>query len=225
VLATFELGAGGYWRYHDDSAGIAEDLAGMVTVEGTLSDFNLFGEAVVLGGTDRTYIREVALTENPLGVETYTRDEVVFSATAGLSYRYSDVESETSYNASAQYLFNGEGYGDPSVLADNRTAVGALLAAGDLTASDLSRTGRHYGALSVGASSILGTDLSVQGFWYGNLSDGSGQLSSTLSYRFTGRLSASAGASYSYGETGYEFTPAGQRFAIDLGMSIGSGSF
>lgn len=225
VVGTFELGAGGYWRHRDDSGRVAENFAGMLTVEGTLSDFKLFGEAVLLGGNDRTYVREVSPLENPLGVETYERDEAVFSATAGASYRSTDVETDTGINVSAQYLYNGGGYEDPSVLADNRTGVQALVVAGALAPSDLSRTGRHYGAVSAGVTSILGTDLSLQGLWYANLSDGSGRLSSTLSYRFTERLSASAGASWLYGDEGYEYTPAGQRVGFDVNLDIGSGSF
>ncbi|MFP4115315.1 MAG: hypothetical protein ACLFUA_13175 [Spirochaetales bacterium] len=215
VVDAFEIGFGGFWR--------PKDLpAGMVTVEGSISDFSLFAEAVVLGESDRTYVREAA---TPLGVETYTHDEIVFQGTAGLLYRYSDDDGDINLNAAGQYFYNGEGYEDSSVLSENQLGVLALGQAGELGASDLSEIGRHYAAASAGLSSILGSDISVQSLWYGNLSDASGSVSVTVSYRFNDYVSASTGANYTYGDSGDEFTPLGQRLGAELTVRFGSGSF
>ena len=219
VLGTFELGAGAFWRYEDDPAA-------MVTLEGTVSDWSFFGEGVFLGSSDRRYIREVTPTPtNPAGLEVSTREEPVWSATGGASYRYSPVESDTMFFATGQYLYNGAGYEDPQVLSANREGVALLLAAGELGPSDLVQPGRHYAAVSGSVRSILGSELSVQSLWYGNLADASGQVSATLSYRFTDYLSASSSAAYRYGEPGDEFTVDGQALALELRLDVGSGRF
>lgn len=219
VAGPFEVGVGGFWRYE-------EDPAAMLTAEGTVGDFSLFGEAVVLAGTDRTYIREVAPTlANPFGVETYTKDEAVFKGTAGARYAYADVEGKINLNATAQYFYNGEGYEDPDTLSENRPAALQLVGTGQLSSSDLEQTGRHYGALSAGLRNILESDLSLQALWYADLVDATGQLSTDLSYRLTDELSATVGARYLYGDTGGEFTPTGQRLGFEVSFDVGSGRY
>jgi hypothetical protein len=222
VLGLFELGFGGFWRY--DSA-----PAGMFTLDGTLWELDVFGEAVVLGENDRRYIREVTVSpEAPLGLEVYTRDEPTFQATLGAGYSYSDVEGRINLNAFAQYFYNGEGYEDADLLRENRAGIGALLADGELSSADLTRPGRHYGAVSLSLRNILSSDFSLSGLWYANLSDASGQLSQTLSYRFTDRLSVSGSARWLYGPeepAGAEFTPLGEQLELNLSLSFGSGRF
>ena len=219
VVGPFEVGLGGFWRYE-------EDPAAMLTAEGTVGDFSLFGEAVVLAGTDRTYVREVTPTlENPLGLETYMKDEAVFNGTVGARYGYSDVEGRINLNITAQYLYNGEGYTDPDVLSENRAAALALIGEGDLSASDLTQPGQHYGALSAGLRNILESDVSLQTFWYADILAATGQLSADLSYQFTTELSARVGARYLYGESGAEFTPTGQRLGFEVSFDVGSGRF
>jgi hypothetical protein len=219
VVGPFEVGLGGFWRHE-------EDPAAMLTAEGTLGDFSLFGEAVLLAGTDRSYVREVTPTfANPLGVETYTKDEAVFKGTAGARYGYSDVEGRINLNATAQYFYNGEGYEDPDILSENRPAVLQLIGTGRLSSADLAQPGRHYGALSAGLRNILESDVSFQALWYADLVDTTGQLSTSLSYRFTDDLSATIGANYLYGEVGDELTPTGQRLGFEVSFDIGSGRF
>ena len=214
VVDAFELGAGGYWRY-------GHDPAVMLTAEGSLGDVSLFGEAVLLGGTDRKYVREAA---TPLGVEVYTRDEPVVNGTVGARYRYAWPEGATSLTVAGQYFYNGEGYADASVLTDNRAAVMALVGGEELSRSDLARSGRHYGAASASLGDILDSDVSLSALWYANLADGSGRASTVASYRLNDYVSVSTGPAYHYGATGTELAPNGPRLDVEMAFEV-SGRF
>ena len=196
----------------------------MLTITLPVRDVDLFGEAVLRYGSDRTFVEESSTS--PLGVDAVTYDgQLFFDLTAGLSFIYTFDEVESSVSFAGQYLYNGEGYKDPSVLADNPLGIAALIGAGDLSPSDLANTGRHYAAANVGWNSILGSDVSLGAFWIHNFSDSSGYVAPSVSVSILDRLSASARLSYRYGDEGDEYTPTGDGMTVSLSASFGGGSF
>lgn len=208
VLGASEVTFGGYGR--------RESVSGaMATWSGSLRDVDLFAEAVARYGSTITIVRE----EGTALVTDARADEWFPLATAGFRYAWSDDEGDFSLSLLGQYYFNGEGYDDPSILADPRVA--ALLGSGDLSPRDLQGTGRHYGAASLRWSGALGSDLSPSAFWIGNVSDGSGRVQAEVAWRLTDVLTLTPGYSYAYGDEGDEYAPAGAGHTITLRASLG----
>jgi len=197
--------------------------AAMLTASGSLRQVDLFAEGVASYGSNRTFVRETAL---PPGVETYTTtDEFFFSATAGLSWSHSFSESDSSVMIVAQYLYNGEGYADASVLRDNQTAVYGLIAAGELNQSDIVSSGRHYSASSVTWSDMFGSKITGGLFWMQNYSDLSALITPSLSTTVLDAVQISLRTPIQFGDTGDEFSPTGNAMSIELSVSPGGGSF
>jgi hypothetical protein len=84
-----------------------------------------------------------------------------------------------------------------------------------------SRLGQHYAGLSVSASGILDSDFSASVFAMANLADLSGWVKPSVSWQIFDRLSASAWASFSFGEGGDEFTNLGGIYKAARGLSAG----
>lgn len=226
VLGSLELGIGGLYR---------KDIApsAMATASFPVWDVDVFAEAVVRYGSDRTFVEE---SETALfGVEAVRYEETAFfSATAGMSFVYTFDETDSSVSTSAQYLFNGEGYADATVIQDfrnqaivndNSSGVAALLGSGDISFSDLANTGKHYAAASAGWYDLFGSDFTVQGFWLHNFSDVSGYVSPTVTYAPFDGFDISLSTPYFYGGAGDEYTPAGDNLSVQLQFSLGGGSF
>ncbi|MFP4363037.1 MAG: hypothetical protein ACLFR1_04140 [Spirochaetia bacterium] len=228
VTGTVETGLGIFYRY---------DLAprAMVMVTSPLGDFDIFTEAVVSYGSDRTFIREI---DDPPFYETYTReDEVFFSGTVGGSYFGTD----PSISVAAQYFFNGEGYADTELYADLADPVtgGAIAAAlgYDLSTeegasqvmSELARLmnnwSMHYIGISLGWSSILDSDFSFNTLVLSSLPDFSGVIMPSVSYSFFEQMRISIGGTFQFGESGDYYTPNGAGMSTSLTVGLSSGSF
>ena len=198
--------------------------SGMLTLSGSLGDVDIFGEAVLRYGSDRRFLEESDTA--PLGIEVAEHDEsVFFNATAGFSYLYSFESYDSTLSLAGQYLFNGEGYSDPSLISDNQAGIGALLASGDLRAIDLSQTGQHYAAASAGWRTVFGSGFSIQAFWMHNFTDMSGRLVPTVSVELFDGLSLELSTPISYGESGDEMNPGGSSLSAQVSVSMGGGSF
>jgi hypothetical protein len=214
VVGNWEFGAGGFYR---------RELAprAVFTLTGPLWGIDLFGEAVVSYGSDKTFVRAVESPNpvvNPLGVETYTRkEEWFFSGSPGFSYLNADL----NLSLTGQYLLNGEGYKDPDLLSKATALVGMKA----MSAKDLANFGTHYGALSFSLSEILDTGLGFSTLFLSNLSDGSGFFSPTLSYKLFDHAQISFGTRLSYGDVKDEFTLLGRELSLSIGATIGSGRF
>ncbi|UCF96557.1 MAG: hypothetical protein JSV89_15450, partial [Spirochaetaceae bacterium] len=94
LLGSYELGIGGFYQI---------DLTpkGILTLTGPLRDLDLFAEAMLQWGSDRTF---VDFSPPPA---TYTIEgKLLFSGTAGFSY----LKSDWNLSLFAQYFFNGQGY-------------------------------------------------------------------------------------------------------------------
>lgn len=217
VIGGMEMGVGGL--YQKDIAPSA-----MITASVPFEDIDFFGEAVFRNGSDRTFIEE---SDDPfLGVKAVTYDNTLFfNATVGFSFFYTFDADDSSVSFAGQYLYNGEGYDDPSLISDNTMGVGALLAAGEIAYSDLMNTGKHYSALSGNWNDIFGSDFSMNALWIHNYSDSSGWLSPSLGVELFDGLSISLRTPYLYGEKGGEYTQTGDSFSLQLSANLGGGRY
>ena len=220
VLDGAEVGIGAYYR--PDRVPRA-----MLTLSTSLLEFDLFAELEASLGSDRRFVERAARgSGNRYGLRAVRNSDDLFAAaTAGLRYTYTPEAGDWSATVAGQYLWNGEGYEDASLLRDNRAGVAALLAAGDLSFADLVFQGRHYAAASLNVALGRGADWSAGVFWLSNLSDGSGQVSPSLTFRPADRFSLRAGATLTYGPDGAEMTPFGSRIGATLTATLGSGRF
>ena len=152
VIGGYELGIGGLYQ-----KGLAPKA--MVTATGPLRDIDLFGEAVVQYGSDRTYVRAGA------PYEVYRiEDSVLFSGSAGATY----VNPDWNLLLCCQYFYNGQGYESFDATLAGLAAI--AIGAGDLSPADLLFTGRHYLAASISWSKILDSDFGLSLLylaWYG----------------------------------------------------------
>lgn len=207
VIGGYELGIGGLYQ-----KGLAPKA--MVTLTGPLWDLDLFGEAVVQYGSDRTYVRAGA------PYEIYRiEDSVLFSGSAGATY----MKPDWNLLVCCQYFYNGQGYEayDASLAALAAMAIGA----GDLSPADLLYTGRHYLAASVSWSKIFDSDFGLSLLYLANLADGSGMIQPSAYWSLHEHATLSAGARLPYGATGDEYTPMGPQPGFWLEATLGAGKF
>jgi len=217
VLGSVELGAGAF--YQREAAPSA-----MATLSAAAGDVDLFAETVLRYGSDRTFLVESATA--PLGIEPVLYDDTFFfHATAGLAAAFSFDRTASSLALAAQYYYNGEGYADTRILADNEPAVLAYLGSGDISAADLSNTGRHYAAASASWTDIGGSPFTARLFWMQNLSDMSGLLRPVLSVKLFDRITIGLAPSLSYGDAGAELSPNGSSSSLEIGVEMGGSSF
>jgi len=204
-----------------------------------LWDLNVFGEAQLKYGSERTFLESdeaTPLTVPLLGSSAFEAveypDRFFASATLGASY----LNQEKNLTVMAQYLWNGEAQSEATVAeAFAHYAAQTFLGAGypddTLFELDTLRFSRHYAAASVSLGELFGAeDLSASLTAMANLSDLSGFALPQLSYRFFDYLSASLSARFTFGEEGDEFTmgrtgPGKPSASVSLSITVGSGSF
>ena len=215
LVEGYELTVGGVYRPENP-------WAVMATATGAISDVTVFGEIVLEGNSNKVFIVEDPGT--PLGYSTTTSDALYGSATLGARYSYTTEDELYTVSGSAQYLFNGLGYEDPSVFTDNPQVVAALLRQGDLGFSDLSERGQHYLAANISSPEIAGSDFNPSALWVANLSDGSGFLSASVNYGGIDYITPSLSYRFNYGVAGAEYSPQGDKHSLSLSLDI-SGSF
>ena len=204
LLGNYELGVGGLYQ---------SDLSpkGMLTLTGPLWELDLFAEAMIQWGSDITFVRSIVLA--PF-YETYTRDELLFSGTAGFAY----VNPDWDLTVVAEYFFNGQGY------AGQFPSVAVRLALDDeaITFADFPvYPGRHYLAAGVNWFELLDSSFSLLVIYLANLSDGSGMIIPSVTWGPIEHLSLSTGLRIGYGEIGDEYAPAGGSLAYTFSVSIG----
>jgi hypothetical protein len=221
VVGSGEVGVGGIYQGTTSRREIAP--AAMITGSFSVGDVDAFVEGVASYGSNRTF---VVASDGPLGVAAEERsDELFLNATGGLRYSYSPLESGSTFALIGQYLYNGEGYDDASVITDNASGVGALLAAGDLTQSDVTNTGRHYSAVRASAADLFGSGATLAVLWLHNYTDRSALVTPSLSRTFLDHFDLTLRVPIMIGEEGGEFAPRGNTVSVGLMASIGGGSF
>ena len=236
VFGPMELGIGGLYR---------KDLSpsAMVTVSAPLWDVDFFGEAVVIYDNDRGYYIENAGTGTDIALEAVAYDrDLFFNATAGFSFLHAFDEVDSSLSLAGQYLYNGEGYADSTVLTDisrYQNAIAALIAVDEtLDLSDIhfpGMPGRHYAAVSAGWNSLFGSDFSLRAFWIHSFSDMSGYISPSLSFTVFDGMSFTVGMPFRYGDEGDEYTryvddegdytQGNGDLSLQLSVRLGGGGF
>lgn len=216
VLGSAEIGIGAY--YHPDRVPRA-----MLTLSTGLADAEVFGELEASLGSDRTFVERDA--DSPTGLRAVRHANRLFgAATGGLRYTYRPESNDWSATFAGQYLWNGEGYADPTILRE--PGVRTLLLNRALSPADLTTLpGQHYAAASLNLSLGTRSDWSAGALWITNLSDGSGRVAPSVTFRPADRFSLRAAATLTYGEAGAEMTPLGNRVGASLTATLGSGSF
>ncbi len=206
LLGNYELGIGAFYQ---------TDLTpkGMLTLTGPLWELDLFGEAMIQWGSDRTF---VDFNSPPT---TYTIEkELLFSGTVGFSY----LNSDWNLSLFAQYFFNGQGYDD----YDYSQLVGYLLMPSPpITAADLLYPGKHYLAASVSWFDFLDSSFSLSVLYLANFSDGSGLITPSVIWEVIDHLSLNTGFRIRYGQSGDEYAPYGGSLAYTFSASLGGGRF
>lgn len=225
-----ELAFGGYYQRT-----LAPRIISLYSA--SIGDVDVFGEAVVLYGSDRVFVApsrdQSAAEEDPeddldLVLNTYEDPDALYAQfTAGCRY-LKEWEDKLSLALIGQYFFNGEGYADD--IEGLLPAAARLLAnpaenglqiddaeqqpdgyedPPDLTFGDVTNWGRHYAGLTVSLSGILGSNFGVTAFGLVNMSDWSGIVTPAISYSFLDRFAISASARFTVGEEDDEFTDPG----------------
>ena len=206
----------------------------------TVGEVDVFGEGVLLYGSDRVFVRpsrdQSAATADPdddldLVLDTYEVDSAFFAqATVGARY-LKEWESGPSLVLVGQYFFNGEGYAYDGTgllpaaarLVLNPGENGLAIDNPDdqpegyeeppaLAFGDLANWGRHYAGATASVSGLFLDDLSVSAFALVNLSDLSGIATPAVSYRFLDRLTLSLSARFTFGPAGGEYTDPASLF-------------
>ncbi|MCD6396473.1 MAG: hypothetical protein J7L71_02950 [Spirochaetaceae bacterium] len=212
VIGNTEISLGAYYQY--DKA-----PAAMTAFTTALGDVSVYGEGYASYGSDKTFV-----ADNGFSTVTYN-DTLFYKATVGASYSWSDDLSNYNLSFSGQYYYNGEGYSDPNLVNMTSPAIMGLLAAKSISTSDLTETGRHYGALSASWRDMWGSDFSLSIFYIENFSSFSGMVKPGISWSGMDNIDLSLSFSSMFGDAGEEYSPSGSTSAVSLGVSIGGTSF
>ncbi len=147
VVGGWELSLAGYAR-----ADMLARPRGIFTFTGAVGPFDVYGENVLLYGSDRTYVRPGS---TPGAYETYRVEDLpFFQSTLGIKYSAS-YSNGLSYALHVQGYYNGTGYADSSIL-QNAAARTAVRNSGTYQANDLTQAGMWYLAGSASLSGRFG---------------------------------------------------------------------
>ncbi len=215
VLGGWEIGAGGFYR---------RDLApkAMVTATGSLSRFNLFGEAVAAWGSDKEWYTDIA--DDTYEIRTAG---LYFSGTFGFSY----LDSTNNFSAYVQYFYNGNGYD----YAERNSLIETASAADLLTLYKIvPGSGQHYAGIALSKAEAGFERLTLSVLAIANLSDLSGFVRPTASWRFFDGCSLMLSPTFvwatdllwgSGGDGEYALMAGGASVTISIVATLGSGSF
>jgi hypothetical protein len=200
VLGNAELAVAGYYR-----PDLVVRPRAMLMASFPVWIADVYGEAVGSYGSERNYVQDQG------GAYSVSNDftDVFFQGTIGFSVQWNDSLENWNLTLNAQYYYNGQGYGDSSVvtgLAGDPAALLGLEATGGLLPTDLMFPGSHYAAVSTGLSKILGSGWGLSLTWIGNLSDGSGEIAPGVSCIITKDVTLALSAPFWYGAAGTQFT-------------------
>ncbi len=222
VVNGWELSFGGYGR-----ADMLARPRAIFSFTGAIGPFDVYGENVLLYGSDRIYVRESSTT--PGTYEAYRQENsLFFQSTLGIKYSASK-SSGLSYSFHVQGYYNGTGYADSSIL-QNEKAVAAIKAAypdtykGSVTATG---AGMWYLAGSASVSGRFGegrnlTQVTGSAYAMTNFSDRSLRLNPKLEVAIGdrgGRATVTLSCLTAIGNTGSEYAPKGNRTTPALSLS------
>lgn len=219
VVGGWELSFGGYAR-----ADMLARPRGIFTFTGALGPFDVYGENVLLYGSDRTYVRAGS---TPGAYETYRiEDQPFFQSTLGIKYSAS-LTSGLSYSLHVQGYYNGTGYADSSILQIDAART-AVKNSGTYQPTDLTQAGMWYLAGSASLSGRLGegsnlTQLTGSVSALTNFSDGSLRFNPQLQVQVGdqgGRASFTLSDLTAIGNQGSEYAPKGNTTTPALTIGI-----
>jgi len=183
---------------------------------GNLRDVFLYSEAGLSFGSDKNFIGE---GEGGTLI-TWTEEDRIFpSLTLGVQFLLDGEKRRTRVSHHFQYLYNGEGYADPSFLLGSEGELEDLISAGGLFPADLAGVGRHYWRSSTRWEGIGGSDFSMGLEVRRSWSDMSGLFCPTLSWPVKDAGYLALNLQIRNGEAGEEFSPAGR--SLSLGITAG----
>ena len=198
---------------------------GIFTFTGAIGAFDVYGENVVLYGSDRTYVRESSTT--PGTYETYRVENIPFmQSTLGIKYSLSNTNG-LSFSAHVQGYYNGTGYADSSIL-QNRAASTAVQRSSTYQSTDLTQAGMWYLAGSTSISGRFGegrnlTVVTASGYALANFSDKSVRFNPQLSVQVGdqgGRATLTLSDLTAIGVLYSEYAPNGNKTTPALTLSL-----
>ncbi len=221
VVNGWELSFGGYGR-----ADMLARPRAIFSFTGAVGPFDVYGENVLLYGSDRIYVVKTSSTT----YDTYRLENTpFFQSTLGIKYSAS-YSSGLSYSFHVQGYYNGTGYADSSIM-QNASAIAAIKAnyPDTYTDSDVSATGAGMWYLA-GSASISGrfgegrslTQVTGSAYALTNFSDGSLRFNPELEVAIGdqgGRATVTLSCLTAIGDTGSEYAPKGNRTTPALSFS------
>jgi hypothetical protein len=228
VVNGWELSFAGYGR-----ADLEARPRAIFTFTGAVGAFDVYGENVLLYGSDRTYVRESSTT--PGTYETYSvEDAPFFQSTLGLKYSVSK-SSGFSFSAHLQGYYNGTGYADATILQvpDARTAVKNSTTNTAKQTNDLTQTGQWYLAGSASISGRFGegrslTQVTGSAYALANFSDGSMRFNPQFEVAIGdqgGRATLTLSDLTAIGAENSEYAPKGNKTTPALTLGILNDAF
>jgi len=224
VVNGWELSFAGYGR-----ADMLARPRGIFTFTGAVGPFDVYGENVLLYGSDRIYVRESSTT--PGTYETYRQENSpFFQSTLGIKYSAS-YSSGLSYSVHVQGYYNGTGYADSSIM-QNSNAIAAIKSdyASTYKTTDVSATGAGMWYLA-GSASISGrfgegrnlTQLTGSVYALTNFSDSSLRFNPQFEVQVGdqgGRATLTLSCLTAIGAKGSEYAPKGNKTTPALSFSL-----
>jgi hypothetical protein len=193
-VGNFELGFG-LWYKRLRSPRLTMTFTGSIA-----GKVGVFGEGLFAWGDDNEWYTEKAAGD--MGP--------VFQATAGLSYRNTDLH----LTLSAQSFYNG--FGEANSGAPPAPGTSAL-------ANISGYSGQHYAAASIGFSELFTPRLGATLFGMFGIDTENGRANLLFSWRFFDELTLSAGPTLTYGD---EYTRDGKpAIGLQITAKLGGGRF
>jgi hypothetical protein len=187
-----------------------------LSAELDISFFNLFADSIISYGVQKKFLERTEDSPTwPEDLEVVTRDEQwFFSISPGVRFSYPDWQLE----AVIQYLYNGKGYTDPSIVRGDDVSI--LLAQERITEEDLDFPGKHYAAGEI-EWGIFDTGLSLSVFGIMNMSSWTGKLIPELLWSPFSYVDLGISFPMDFGEEGREFSPYGYGLSFGCHLCLG----
>lgn len=192
LVGETEFAIAGFYRQ-----GMAPRAIAMVTFPVGAMDF--YAEAVAALGSDKTFL-------DGIGGTYIDKTSLIFQATAGFSYKYTDPLENWNISATGQFWYNGEGYEDPAIARISKTDP--LMTSHTILPGDLLHPDRYYAVASLGLSDIYKSGFNISALWFGALGGETGKITPIISHS-SEDLTVSFKAPINYGPVKAEYAPFG----------------
>ncbi|MBN2738067.1 MAG: hypothetical protein JXR70_13870 [Spirochaetales bacterium] len=222
IIDSTEIGFSGYYQAEKSPKLIA-------TATAPLFQTNVFAEAVLSYGSDKTFIIKddsVPFFE----VSTETREEdFFFNGTIGLLATDSDDETGFNYTGYLQFFYNGEGYDDPKLALDAIQKMQEINKSNPIEGigllnldymRDLIFIGKYYLTGSLSTRDLYKSGIGITLMGSINFSDMSLDFRPSVSYEFNNNFTLTASCPMTFGEKYHELSINGNTFEPGLGVNL-----